>query len=246
MMRIVLAVPDRPFMLLTEQRHALRQISIFRSAAEPTLDRAAALSRWQRHAEGTIILSYQDASTDIFFILEGTVRAIIYAPDGKSLLFTDLEKGEVFGEIAAIDRGPRSANIEALRPTLVAVMSSADFEHILREDAEVCVAALRLLTSRVRRLSERVYEFRAFAVQNRIHAELLRLARASGVAQGEVVLSPAPTLAEIADRVSTHREAVSRELSRLGSLGLIVRDGGALRINDVARLGDLVREARGE
>ncbi len=233
-------------MLVTEQRHALRQISIFRNAAESTLDRAAGLSRWQRHADGTIILSYQDASTDIFFILGGAVRAIIYAPDGKALLFTDLEKGEVFGEIAAVDRGPRSASIEALRPTLVAVMSAADFERILREDAEVSIATLRLLTSRVRRLSERVYEFRAFAVQNRIHAELLRLAKASGVTQGDVTLSPAPTLAEIADRVSTHREAVSRELSRLGSVGLISREGGALRVTDVGRLADLVREARGD
>ena len=233
-------------MLVTEQRHALRQISIFRNAAESTLDRAAGLSRWQRHADGTIILSYQDASTDIFFILEGAVRAIIYAPDGKALLFTDLEKGEVFGEIAAVDRGSRSASIEALRPTLVAVMSAADFERILREDAEVSIATLRLLTSRVRRLSERVYEFRAFAVQNRIHAELLRLAKASGVTQGDVTLSPAPTLAEIADRVSTHREAVSRELSRLGSVGLISREGGALRVTDVGRLADLVREARGD
>ena len=232
-------------MLVTEQRHAVRQISIFRNAAELTLDRAAGLSRWQRHADGTIILSYQDASTDIFFILEGAVRAIIYVLDGKALLFTDLEKGEVFGEIAAVDRGPRSASIEALRPTLVAVMSAADFERILREDAEVSIATLRLLTSRVRRLSERVYEFRAFAVQNRIHAELLRLAKASGVTQGDVTLSPAPTLAEIADRVSTHREAVSRgELSRLGSVGLISREGGALRIIDVGRLADLVREKR--
>ncbi len=233
-------------MLATEQRHSLRQISIFRNAADATLDRVTALSRWQRHSGGTIILSYQDASTDVFFILEGSVRAIIYAPDGKALLFTDLEKGEVFGEIAAIDRGPRSASIEALRPTLVAVMSATDFERILREDAEICIAALRLLTSRIRRLSERVYEFRAFAVQNRIHAELLRLARAAGVTQGEVTMSPAPTLAEIADRVSTHREAVSRELSRLGALGLLSREGAALRITDVARLADLVREARGD
>lgn len=99
---------------------------------------------------------------------------------------------------------------------------------------------MRLLTSRVRRLSERVYEFRAFAVQNRIHAELLRLAKVSGVQRGEVALSPAPTLAEIADRVSTHREAVSRELSRLGALGLISREGGKLRVTDVAKLADLV------
>jgi CRP-like cAMP-binding protein len=233
-------------MLIAEQRHVLREISIFRTAAEPTLDRVVSLSRWQHYAQGSIILSYRDTSTDIFFILRGMVRAIIYAPDGKALLFTDIGAGEIFGEIAAIDRGPRSASVEALRQTLVAVMSAADFERIIRDDAEVGAATLRLLTSRVRRLSERIYEFRAFAVQHRIHAELLRLAKVSGQAQGEVTLSPAPTLADIADSVSTHREAVSRELSRLGTLGLISREAGALRIVDVGRLSELVREARGE
>ncbi|WP_088345803.1 MULTISPECIES: Crp/Fnr family transcriptional regulator [Rhodomicrobium] len=229
-----------------EQSQALRQISIFQRAAQPTLDRAAALCRWQRHPPGTIILSYQDASTDIFFILEGAVRAMIYAPDGKAMLFTDLDRGEIFGEIAAIDGGPRSASIEALQPTLLAVMSAGNFELILQSDTEVSSSMLRLLTSRVRRLSERAYEFRAFAVQHRIHADLLRLAKGSRIASGEVVLFPAPTLAEIADRVSTHREAVSRELSRLGGLGLIVREGGALRITDIARLAELVREVRGD
>jgi CRP-like cAMP-binding protein len=235
-------------MLLAEQCQALREVSIFRNAAQSTLDRAAVLSRWQRHPQGTIILSYQDASTDIFFILEGIVRAMIYAPDGKALLFTDLGKGDIFGEIAAIDRGPRSASIEALQPTLVAAMSADHFELVLQADMAVNAATMRLLTSRVRRLSERAYEFRAFAVQHRIHAELLRLARATGAepCAGEVTLSRAPTLAEIADRVSTHREAVSRELSRLGLLGLIIRDGGALRISDIGMLADLVREARGE
>jgi CRP/FNR family cyclic AMP-dependent transcriptional regulator len=125
-------------------------------------------------------------------------------------------------------------------------MSAGDFERIIREDAEVAVATLRLLTSRVRRLSERVYEFRSFAVQHRIHAELLRLAKATGTTHGEITLSPAPTLADIADRVSTHREAISREMSRLGSLGLISREGGALRIPDISKLAELVREARGE
>jgi DNA-binding IclR family transcriptional regulator len=59
-------------------------------------------------------------------------------------------------------------------------------------------------------------------------------------------LSPAPSLSDIADRISTHREAVSRELSRLGSTGLLRREGGDLRITDVTRLARLVRDARGE
>ena len=236
----------------------LQHVSIFRGAARSTLDRVANICRWQTYVPGNVILFYQDNSTDVFFILQGRVRASIYAPDGKVMLFTDIGRGEIFGEIAALDGGPRSASIEALEPTLVAAMGAAEFEGILRDDAEVALATLRLLTGRVRRLSDRAYEFRALAVQNRIHAELLRLSKAAGAGQGrgqsqgkgqgdtEAVLSPAPTLAEIADRVSTHREAVSRELSRLGALGLIGREGGDLRILDVRRLAKLVREARGE
>jgi len=46
--------------------------------------------------------------------------------------------------------------------------------------------------------------------------------------------------------VSTHREAVCRELSRLGSIGLLRRERGDVRITDIARLEKLVREAKGE
>ena len=84
------------------------------------------------------------------FVLDGVVLVVIYALDGKALLFTDLEKGEVFGEIAAIDRGPRSASIETLKPTLVAVMSATHFERMLRDDPEVSLATMRFLTTDLR------------------------------------------------------------------------------------------------
>jgi CRP/FNR family transcriptional regulator, cyclic AMP receptor protein len=61
-----------------------------------------------------------------------------------------------------------------------------------------------------------------------------------------VLFSPSPSLSEIADRVSTHREAVCRELSRLGSIGLLRRERGDVRIADIARFEKLAREAKGE
>jgi len=83
-------------------------------------------------------------------------------------------------------------------------------------------------------------------VRARLSSELLRLAGRPDQRHPAVTLSPAPSLADIADRISTHREAVSRELSRLIAIGLIRRDKGDLVINDVAKLRELVNEARGE
>jgi len=102
----------------------------------------------------------------------------------------------------------------------------------------------------VRNLSDRVVEFSTLAVNNRIHAELLRLVhtqmttRLEGLAA--VTIAELPTHQEIANRISTHREAVSRELARLEGQGLIARDGRGLRIRDVARLARMVEEVKGE
>jgi CRP-like cAMP-binding protein len=104
----------------------------------------------------------------------------------------------------------------------------------------VLFAILRHLTTQVRALTERVFEFSTLAVRNRVHAELLRLARDHG--GNDAVICPAPTHTEIASRISTHREAVTRELNRLEDLGLIVREGRSLRVADLERLQAMVED----
>jgi CRP-like cAMP-binding protein len=152
----------------------------------------------------------------------------------------------MFGEIAAIDGGPRSAGLEAAEPCTIAALTAGQFHALLLREPAVAVATLRHVVADVRRLSERVLEFSTLGVQSRIHAELLRLAMAAGHSSGPVVLSPAPSLSDIAGRISTHREAVSRELSRLASIGLVRRQGADLQLTDLAQIDRLVREAKGE
>jgi CRP/FNR family transcriptional regulator, cyclic AMP receptor protein len=75
---------------------------------------------------------------------------------------------------------------------------------------------------------------------------LLRLARTTAGSGREALLSPAPSLSDLAGRISTHREAVSREISRLASGGLLRREGKDLRVVDIQRLEALVAEAKGD
>jgi CRP-like cAMP-binding protein len=225
---------------------ALGRVPILACLSRSELERTAAICRWRRFDKGEQVLSYHDPSTDVFFLTAGRARVIIYSSDGKAVVFKDLKAGSMFGEIAAIDRAPRSAGVEAIEPSTIAYLSAAQFEDLLQRQPAVAIATLRHITEEVRRLSERVLEFSTLVVQNRIQAELLRLAADAGLNDGQALLSPAPSLSDIASRVSTHREAVSRELSRLGSIGLLRREGNMLRVTDVARLAKLVREAKGE
>jgi CRP/FNR family transcriptional regulator, cyclic AMP receptor protein len=230
----------------TERLAALKRVPILAELPQARLEQVVGTCKWQDYDAGQQILSYDDPSTDVFFLASGKVRVIIYSAEGKAVLFADLRPGAMFGEIAAIDRRARSASVEGLERSTIASLTASQFQSLLLREPVVAVATLRHVAAEVRRLSERVLEFSTLAVQNRIQAELLRLAAEAGRPQGQALLSPAPSLADIADRISTHREAVSRELSRLGSTGLLQREGGDLRITDVARLERLVREAKGE
>lgn len=210
------------------------------------MERVAQSCRWRRHDAGEQIVAYQDPSTDVYFLVAGKARAIMYSSAGKAVIFVNLHPGAMFGEIAAIDRKPRSASIEALEPCTIASLSANQFEDLMLREPRVALATLRHLTADVRRLSDRVFEFSTLAAQNRIHAELLRLAGEAAQEGPAVVLSPAPSLSDIANRISTHREAVSREISRLSAIGLLRREGGNLKITNLEKLAELVHDAKGE
>ena len=225
---------------------ALKCVPILAELSQTQLEHFVGACKWREYDTGEQILSYHAPSTEVYFLATGKVRVIIYSAEGKAVVFTDMKPGAMFGEIAAIDREARSAGVEAVEPCTVASLTARQFESLLLGEPAVAVATLRHVTAEVRRLSERILEFSTLVVQNRIHAELLRLAADAGQPHGQALLSPAPSLSDIANRISTHREAVSRELSRLGSIGLLRREGGDLRVTDVARLEKLVREAKGE
>ena len=156
---------------------SLGSIDIFRNLPPGDLAGLAELCTWSRYEPHQEIVGYLDESRQVFFLAEGTARAIIYSLSGKEVTFRDIDAGEMFGEFAAIDGEPRSASVEALAPCLVATLSAERFWEVLRDHPKVTEATLQRLTRQIRALTERVLEFSTLAVKHRIHAELLRMAR---------------------------------------------------------------------
>lgn len=221
-------------------------VEVFRRLDAAERGRLAALCSGRRYEAQQRILSHKDQTRDVYFIVSGKVRVTIYSLGGKEITFRDQPAGEMFGELGAIDGEPRSAHVMALEDSLLASMSRETFWEVLGSYPEVAAFTLKRLASLVRLLSERVFEFSALAVRNRIHAELLRLARENPFEDNTAVISPSPTHADIASRISTHREAVTREYHDLAEAGVIVQRRGELAINDVARLESMVREVTGK
>jgi hypothetical protein len=89
-----------------------------------------------------------------------------------------------------------------------------------------------------------VYDLTTLGVQKRVHAELLRLAKAAGVRENVGRIDPAPRHTDLAANISTYREQVTREISAMVKHGLVERSGNALVIPDVARLEQIVADVR--
>lgn len=222
----------------------LGSVELFRQL--PAEDRKALARGCHAHRYGAKqqIVSHAEQSTDVYFIVSGQVRATIYSAGGREVAFRDLGVGEMFGDLSAIDGEPRSSNVVALTDTVVASMPAQVFLQALQEYPTVSMAALRELTGLVRLLCERIVEMSTLGVKNRVHAELLRLAQKGMKDDNSAVITPAPTHAEIASRISTHREAVTRELNHLTHMGLLERRSGALVVNNVDQFSRMVKEVR--
>ena len=226
--------------------YSLSGVAIFAGLSADALEAVQRSCSWRHYQPGESIIDYLDASDDVFFIVGGQVRITIYSLAGKAVTFRDLGRGDLFGEYAAIDSGPRSASVEARTECLIASIPAARFRDLLQRESTAALAMLRQLVRNIRTLTNRVYEFSTLAVNNRIQAELLRLASLAQNEHNAARIAPAPTHLEIASRVSTHREAVTRELNRLAQIGIVERQGDTLLVRDINRLEAMVHDATGE
>lgn len=222
----------------------LRGIALLEGLSSERLEALARVCAWRNYQAGQGIISRAAGDRDVHLIVAGRVRVTTYSAAGRQVTFRDIAAGELFGEVAAIDDMPRSADVVALESSLTASIPPAAFRQLLREEPALAERVLRRLASLVRRMSERVIDLSTLGVHNRIHTELLRLAREAGVQHNAARIDPAPKHADLASQVSTYREEVTRELSALARAGILGRDGRALLVLDVPRLEKLVEEVK--
>jgi CRP-like cAMP-binding protein len=110
----------------------------------------------------------------------------------------------------------------------------------MEENPAFAIAVARQLAGHVRRLTTRVFEFSTMAVRQRLWAELLRLAEQAAEGADAARIGSLPTHAELASRISTHREAVSREMAWLDGHGYTEKQGRSLTIPSLSRFRGLL------
>jgi len=222
----------------------LRSVRLLQGLSSERLEALARECAWRNFDAERSIISRAAPDRDLYFIVSGRVRVTTYSAAGRQVTFRDFGPGEHFGEVAAIDGMARSADVVGLESGLLASLPPAALARLLREEPALAERLLQDFAKLVRRLSTRVIDLSTLGVHQRLHAELLRLAREAGVQGNRARIDPAPKHADLASQVSTYREQVTRELSALARAKVLGKDGRALVVLDVGRLQKMVDEVK--
>lgn len=181
-------------------------------------------------AEGT-------ESSDVYLIVAGRLQFSLVSPAGREVVLREMGPHELFGELSAIDGGVRSTNVTALEDGKLAHLSAAEFTQFLIDTPQAGLWIARQLAKRIRSLTDRAFELATLPVASRVQAEVLRIVReACEPGEDAVLVQPMPTHADLAARIGTSREAVSRELGLLAQEGVLTQSGRKLLVPSLAAL----------
>jgi CRP/FNR family transcriptional regulator, cyclic AMP receptor protein len=196
-------------------------------------------SRIVRVRRGQTLLSRGERSSEVFIVLEGRLRVLLYSTTAREVFLRELAEGDMFGELGAIDGEDRSVNIVASSEVRLISFAQSDFTAAMMSSARSVEWMMKRLIAQVRNLTDRVFALSALNVQTRLHCELLRIGKAAA-AGGSREVCPAPTHSELANRVGTSREVVTREMSVLSGEYIIRSGRRRLEFLDLPRLEEYV------
>jgi CRP/FNR family cyclic AMP-dependent transcriptional regulator len=216
----------------------LAAIPLFAGVPEAALARYEGACAPVSHPAGRWVLAQGEEGTDVYALTSGSARAMTFGAD-REVILADLRPGAVFGEMSSFDGGARSASVIAVSDVELLKMPATVFRTAMHENPVVCDRVLALLVGRIRALDTRVHEFANYTVRDRVRAELLRLSRPVSGGRAEALVDPC-THAEIAARIGTHREAVTRELRAIEKAGLLAKRNGRLILTDMPRLAESI------
>ncbi|MBE7186074.1 MAG: Crp/Fnr family transcriptional regulator [Methylobacterium mesophilicum] len=201
------------------------------------------VSEMERHCryvslvENDVLVATEDPVDKVFFLLTGELRLSVYTRSGKVVSLRSAYPGEFIGDAALNGGGLSPYTAEAAKPSTLACVNARTFMEFAQKDARFLRAVFHQLVGRQVHLTEQIVELSTMSMHARLHKEIVRMCRENMKVDGSSIVYPMPTHSELARRIGTQREAVSREMSHLQQLGIIVRrEGGVLYVPDVSRL----------
>ncbi|MEM9668198.1 MAG: Crp/Fnr family transcriptional regulator [Pseudomonadota bacterium] len=194
-----------------------------RDIDDPIIEQLAGRSRQIQLPLGDTLLHQDDVANNVFLIAQGELRAVKYTSNGHEIWLSDLSAGDLVGELAVLANIKRTSSLIASSPSTVLSLTAAEFEHLLMRDGALGLSLARQLAKRLEATSGQLVDLLGMPVTIRLHAELVRSAEPDPADEELNIISSAPSVSVLGQRIHASREATSRALSSLERRGLVHR-----------------------
>lgn len=132
----------------------LETVPLFKGLDDRQLNRLARRFTERSFATGESIVNQGTLGIGLFIIASGHAQAVRELANGESVVVNQLVTTDFFGELSLLDESPRTASVVATEPTTCLVLTQLDFMGVLREDVDIPIAILRVMTRRFRGLMD--------------------------------------------------------------------------------------------
>jgi len=186
---------------------------------------------------GDILFHEGDQGDRLYVIAEGKIKLGRRSPDGRENLLAILGPGEMFGELALFDPGPRTATATAVAETQILALDNEQFTTFLEARPGVAANLLAALARRLRRTNESLADLVFTDVPGRVAKALLDLSRRFGrPVEDGILVAHDLTQEELAQLVGASRETVNKALADFATRGWLKLEARAVLLQDVDRL----------
>ena len=215
----------------------LKRVPIFSNISARDLGKIKKILKKNEYKKGEHVFSERDEGDEFYIVKEGRIKIFKMSNDGQVKTLDYLKKDDFFGEMALLDKNPRSANALAIHDTTLFIIKNDDFRSFLVKQPDMLMTITQTLCNRLRKTNMEIEMFSFKKVRDRLIACLVYLAEKYGTDTDKgVEIAIDFTHQDLSEYVGTAREVISRLLKKLSQERLIISEKRHIIIPSVADL----------
>lgn len=188
------------------------------------------------YKRGDVFQVQEEAIEKVGLILSGKARATAYSVNGHETWVGEFSEGQFIGLINLLIENTSCFEITAITKLVVRTISPNNMVDLMRQDVSLCEAVAKDMSVRLNGTIKDMINVHTLSVKGRICSEILHMALPIGMDPDRHIIRPSPVFVELARRLNSTRETVSRTVSELQNQGILAREPGALIIENPERL----------
>jgi len=232
---MVMATLEKPTVNKVESTF-FKRVAIFSGLDDPVLERIGRLMAVREVKKHEIIWLEQEPAKMIYFVAAGLVKLFKTSDSGKEQILRLARLGDCFGHAGALNGGSHPESVQAVVPSVLYGLTSAELEMLIGEYPQVARNAIKLLATEMHHYMSLVEDLSLRCVNGRL-AKMLLTDNIKGACDASLVL----TRADMAAMTGTVREVIGKSLKTLEDKGVIRYDRHQIVIRDREALKSIMR-----